>query len=68
MKKIIALACTALVSFSVFASQPANNSNSNQTARGEWVNCVMPDGSKDYIPSGVCRSNGGTFTSDTISH
>ncbi|HAS62044.1 MAG TPA: hypothetical protein DCS35_05400 [Vibrio sp.] len=67
MKKIIALFCTALLSFSVFASTGANNSNSNQTARGAWVTCNLPDGTTDYIPSGVCRSNGGTYSGVTLS-
>ncbi|WP_167515604.1 hypothetical protein [Vibrio taketomensis] len=53
MKKIAALFCTALLSFSVFAGTNA------ATERGPWVECQYPDGKLDYIPSGVCKTNGG---------
>lgn len=53
MKNIIALLCTALLSFSVFAGQNAS------TERGPWVECQYANGTMDYIPSGVCKANGG---------
>lgn len=53
MKKIIALFCTALLSFSVFAG------SNGSTERGPWVECKYSNGSMDYIPSEVCKANGG---------
>lgn len=53
MKKIIALMCTALFSLSVYAGAGA------ATERGPWVECEYPNGNMDYIPSGVCKANGG---------
>ncbi|EGU40015.1 hypothetical protein [Vibrio scophthalmi] len=57
MKKVIALFCTALLSFSVFAGGAA-------TERGPWVDCTYQDGSMDYIPSGVCKERGGVLSTN----
>lgn len=52
MKSIIALFCSALLSFSVFAGA------GNSTERGPWVDC-KGSGHSDYTPSEVCKSEGG---------
>ncbi|KII80462.1 hypothetical protein [Vibrio renipiscarius] len=57
MKTVIALICTALLSFSFFAN--AGSTSSPSSARGPWVDCQYPDGSTDYIPSEICKQNGG---------
>ncbi|WP_434997744.1 hypothetical protein ACRZ5S_02085 [Vibrio scophthalmi] len=63
MKTIIALFCAALFTMSVHASSNNAGSSSNpSTARGPWVDCQYPDGSTDYIPSEICKQNGGKYT------
>ena len=56
MKKIIALFCTALLSFSVFADY---SSAGNSSAMGPRVECEMPNGNVEYIPSEICKANDG---------
>ncbi|MDA0146914.1 hypothetical protein [Vibrio sp. LaRot3] len=59
MKSIIALFCSALLSFSVFASSNQGGNNGSASERGPWVECHLSDGTSDYVPSGVCKEKGG---------
>ncbi|PHJ41985.1 hypothetical protein AK965_08670 [Vibrio sp. PID17_43] len=58
MKSFLPLLLTALFAFS--ASTTASTLGS--TALGPLVNCNMDNNSVEYIPSEMCRIQGGTYS------
>ncbi|EEX93030.1 hypothetical protein VIOR3934_18550 [Vibrio orientalis CIP 102891 = ATCC 33934] len=53
MKRLAALIVTALFSLSVYAG------STGSTEMGPFVDCHLPDGKMDYIPSMMCKNAGG---------
>jgi hypothetical protein len=53
MKRLAALIITGLFSLSVYAG------STGSTEMGPFVDCHLPDGKMDYIPSEICKNEGG---------
>jgi len=53
MKRLAALIVMALFSLSVYAG------STGSTEMGPFVDCHLPDGKMDYIPSMMCKNAGG---------
>ncbi|UPQ88628.1 hypothetical protein [Vibrio sinaloensis] len=54
MKRILFAAVTLLLAFGALA----NAGNSSQL--GPFVDCQLPNGQTDYLPSMICKSKGGS--------
>ncbi|MFM2590675.1 hypothetical protein [Vibrio sp. TBV020] len=53
MKRLFAVLVASLFSFSVFAG------SNGSTEMGPYVDCKLGDGSRDYIPSEICKMKDG---------
>lgn len=63
MKKLIALLTTLTFAFSVSTLAQASSPNGGgwATQAGPLVTCHLTDGTQGYIPSMLCKNDGGTF-------
>ncbi|PMH40976.1 hypothetical protein BCU68_04670 [Vibrio sp. 10N.286.49.B3] len=58
MKLLISLLTVILFSSGVYAST-MNGSGAGSSATGPNVECMLPDGSKKYIPALICKHSNG---------
>lgn len=63
MKKLILVLSAMALAMSVNFSASASSSGW-ATQSGPLVQCQFSDGSQGYIPSQMCRFEGGTFTNN----
>ncbi len=63
MKKLMTLLAALSLSFSINFVTHADM-NGNATKAGPLVNCKKGDGKTTYVPTMICKKNGGTFDSN----
>ncbi|MDD1783307.1 hypothetical protein LRP49_19235 [Enterovibrio sp. ZSDZ35] len=62
MKKLISLvAAVGFASIISFSAHADGNNSGGATQAGPLVMCDYANGTKDYVPSMICKFNGGTF-------